>query len=107
MFGPSEGDGEHACWFRHGEGSMLGMDQPIRVAHNGCIPDELSATNLQEHLMLSDFTASATVAVKNLKAVRSFYEGILGFKPIGSTLRGAQAFKVSGATVVIYESHRF
>jgi catechol 2,3-dioxygenase-like lactoylglutathione lyase family enzyme len=54
--------------------------------------------------MLSDFTPSATVAVKNLKAVRSFYEGILGFKPIGSTLRGAQAFKVSGATVVIYES---
>lgn len=54
--------------------------------------------------MLSDFTPSATVAVKNLKAVRSFYEGILGFEPIGSTLRGAQAFKVRGATVVIYES---
>ena len=54
--------------------------------------------------MLSDFTPSATVAVKNLKAARSFYEEILGFKPIGSTLRGAQAFKVRGATVVIYES---
>jgi catechol 2,3-dioxygenase-like lactoylglutathione lyase family enzyme len=54
--------------------------------------------------MLSDFTPSATVAVKNLKAVRSFYEGILGFEPIGSTLRGAQAFKVKGATLVIYES---
>ena len=46
--------------------------------------------------MLSDFTPSATVAVKNLKGARSFYEGILGFKPIGSTLRGAQAFKVGG-----------
>ena len=54
--------------------------------------------------MLSDFTPSATVAVKDLKAARSFYEGILGFEPIGSTLRGAQAFNVKGATVVIYES---
>jgi len=54
--------------------------------------------------MLSDFTPSATVAVKDLKAARSFYEDILGFEPIGSTLRGAQAFKVKGATVVIYES---
>ena len=54
--------------------------------------------------MLSDFTPSATVAVKNLKAARSFYEDILGFEPIGSTLRGAQAFKVKGATIVIYES---
>jgi catechol 2,3-dioxygenase-like lactoylglutathione lyase family enzyme len=54
--------------------------------------------------MLSDFPSSATISVKNLKAVRSFYEGILGFKPIGSTLRGAQAFKVGGGTVVIYES---
>ena len=54
--------------------------------------------------MLSDFTPCATIAVKNLKAVRSFYEGILGFKPIGSTLRGAQTFSVKGGTVVIYES---
>jgi catechol 2,3-dioxygenase-like lactoylglutathione lyase family enzyme len=54
--------------------------------------------------MLSDFTPSATIAVKNMKAVRSFYEGILGLKPIGSTFRGAQAFKVAGGIVVIYES---
>ena len=54
--------------------------------------------------MLSDFTPSATISVKSLKAVRSFYEGTLGFRPIGSTLRGAQAFKVKGATVVTYES---
>ena len=54
--------------------------------------------------MLSDFTPSATISVKNLKAARSFYEGILGFKPIGPTLRGAQAFKVAGGIVVIYES---
>jgi catechol 2,3-dioxygenase-like lactoylglutathione lyase family enzyme len=54
--------------------------------------------------MLSDFTPSATISVKNLKAVRSFYEGILGFRPIGPTLRGAQAFRVGGGTVVIYQS---
>lgn len=54
--------------------------------------------------MLSDFTPSATIAVKNLKAVRSFYEGMLGFRPIGSTMRGAQTFSVKGGTAVIYES---
>jgi hypothetical protein len=54
--------------------------------------------------MLSNFAPSATIAVKNLKAVRPFYEGILGFKPIGLTLRGAQAFEAGGGTVVIYES---
>ena len=54
--------------------------------------------------MLSDFPPSATISVKNLKAARSFYVGILGFRPIGSTLRAAQAFKVGGGTVVIYES---
>jgi len=54
--------------------------------------------------MLSDFTPSATVAVKNLKVARSFYKDILGFEPIGPTSRGAQAFIVKGATVVIYES---
>jgi hypothetical protein len=36
--------------------------------------------------MLSDFTPSVTISVRNLKAVRPFYEGILGFKSIGSTL---------------------
>jgi catechol-2,3-dioxygenase len=58
----------------------------------------------KEHAMLSNFTPSATVAVKSLASVRSFYEGILGFEPIESAMRGAQAFKVQGATVVIYES---
>ena len=54
--------------------------------------------------MLSNFSPCATIAVKNLKAVRSFYEDILGFKPIGATLRGAQSFQAGDATVVIYES---
>ncbi|HEY1929629.1 MAG TPA: VOC family protein [Caulobacteraceae bacterium] len=54
--------------------------------------------------MLSDFPPFATIAVKNLEAVRPFYEGILGFKPIGAAVRGAQSFRVSGAGVVIYES---
>jgi hypothetical protein len=33
--------------------------------------------------MLSDFTPSATIAVKNLKAVRSFYEGSLASSRLG------------------------
>ncbi len=54
--------------------------------------------------MLSDFPPSATIAVKNLEAARPLYEGILGFKPIGAPMRGAQTFAVKGGTVVIYES---
>ena len=43
--------------------------------------------------MLSDFTPSATISVKNLKAARSFYEGILGFKPIGRRCAGLRPSK--------------
>jgi catechol 2,3-dioxygenase-like lactoylglutathione lyase family enzyme len=54
--------------------------------------------------MLSDFAPSATIAVKDLKAARPFYERILGFGPIGTPVRGAQTFRVKDGTVVIYES---
>lgn len=54
--------------------------------------------------MLSDFAPSATIAVKNLEAVRSFYEDVLGFRPVGSPVRGAQTFLVRHGTAVIYES---
>jgi catechol 2,3-dioxygenase-like lactoylglutathione lyase family enzyme len=54
--------------------------------------------------MLSDFPPAATIAVKNLEAVRPFYEDILGLKPIGAPVRGAQTFGVKGGSVVIYES---
>ncbi|HEY1604472.1 MAG TPA: VOC family protein [Allosphingosinicella sp.] len=54
--------------------------------------------------MLSNFAPSATLAVKNLEAVRLFYESILGFRPIGQAVRGAQTFRVKGGTVVVYES---
>ena len=54
--------------------------------------------------MLADFAPSATVAVKDLAKVRPFYEEILGLKPIGADMRGAQAFAVAGGTMVVYES---
>src|SRR6202000_1448641 len=54
--------------------------------------------------MLSDFAPSATIAVKNLEAARPFYERIVGFKPIGTAVRGAQAFRAKAGKVVIYES---
>jgi catechol 2,3-dioxygenase-like lactoylglutathione lyase family enzyme len=54
--------------------------------------------------MLSDFAPYATIAVKNLEAARPFYEGIIGLRPIGSAVRGAQAFRAKAGTVVIYES---
>jgi catechol 2,3-dioxygenase-like lactoylglutathione lyase family enzyme len=49
--------------------------------------------------MLSDFTPSATVAVKNLKAARSFYEDILGFEPKGVPF---EHYELSG---IVLEGH--
>jgi catechol 2,3-dioxygenase-like lactoylglutathione lyase family enzyme len=54
--------------------------------------------------MLAEFAPSATIPVKDLGKARPFYEGVLGFEPIGSDMRGAQAFKVAAGTVVVYES---
>jgi hypothetical protein len=78
---------------------MLDIARPTRGG--SCIPDALTATNLKG---ASNAVRLHTIRHHCRQESQSLYEDILGFEPIGSTLRGAQAFKVKGATVVIYES---
>ena len=54
--------------------------------------------------MLSDHDAEATVAVKDLKVARKFYEGTLGLKVSNSQERGAVEYKSGKATLLVYES---
>jgi catechol 2,3-dioxygenase-like lactoylglutathione lyase family enzyme len=46
----------------------------------------------------------ATVAVKDLRAARTFYEGALGLKPVPSGESTVLGFKSGGATIMVYES---
>lgn len=54
--------------------------------------------------MLADFAAAATIAVRDLEQARPFYQEVIGLKPVGAPMRGAQAFTAAGSTVVVYES---
>ena len=54
--------------------------------------------------MLGDKTAQATVAVKDLKAARPFYETVLGLTPLPSDEPSVQGFRAGEATVLLYES---
>ena len=54
--------------------------------------------------MLGDQDAQATVAVRDLKAARPFYEQVLGLKPLPSDQPGAQAFQAGKSMVLVYES---
>lgn len=54
--------------------------------------------------MLQDKTAMATVAVKDIKAARKFYEGTLGLKVIDGDQPTVLAFRTGGSTLLVYES---
>ncbi len=55
--------------------------------------------------MLADFDAQATVAVKDLTRARTFYEQILGLKPVkGDAQRGVQGYTSGKSSIVVYES---
>ena len=54
--------------------------------------------------MLGDQDAQATVAVRDLKTARPFYEGILGLKPLPSDQPSVQAFQAGKSLVLVYES---
>jgi len=53
--------------------------------------------------MLKDNAAIATIAVKDLKAAKKFYEGTLGLKP-DTGREGAQGYKSGGSLFFVYES---
>lgn len=54
--------------------------------------------------MLDKTDAMATIAVKDLKAAKKFYEGTLGFKPAGNDEPGVVSYKSGNSTVLVYES---
>ena len=54
--------------------------------------------------MLGDKDAIATIAVKDLKAARKFYEGTLGFKPVPSGQPEVANYKSGKSTILVYPS---
>jgi catechol 2,3-dioxygenase-like lactoylglutathione lyase family enzyme len=54
--------------------------------------------------MLGEKNAIATIAVKDLKAAKKFYEDSLGFKPIPSSEREVLNYKSGGSTMLVYQS---
>ena len=53
---------------------------------------------------MGDRDAMATVAVKDLRAARKFYEGTLGLKPAPSGESTVLGFRSGSATIMVYES---
>ncbi len=54
--------------------------------------------------MLGDKDAQATVAVKDLKVARPFYEGTLGLKALPGEEPSVQGFQAGQSVVLVYES---
>ena len=54
--------------------------------------------------MLGDKDVAATIAVKDIKVARKFYEGALGLKPDGSQEPGVLSYKSGNSAVLVYES---
>jgi len=54
--------------------------------------------------MLSDADALATIAVRDLKQARKFYEEKLGFAPAGSDQPGVVSYRSGNSTLLVYES---
>ena len=54
--------------------------------------------------MLGDKDAMATVAVRDLKRAKKFYEDILGLKPAGGDEPAVLAYRSRSGTVLVYES---
>ena len=54
--------------------------------------------------MLGDKDAMATVAVKDLKSAKAFYEGKLGLKPAEVREEGALHYRAGKAVLMVYES---
>lgn len=54
--------------------------------------------------MLGDWDAQATLAVKDLKAARPFYEDVLGLKPLPGDQPSVQGYQAGRSVILIYES---
>ena len=54
--------------------------------------------------MLGDYDAVATIAVRNLKSARKFYEEKLGFKVVHTEGEEAVAYKSGSSQLLVYRS---
>ena len=54
--------------------------------------------------MLEKTDAMSTVAVKDVKLARKFYEGTLGLQPVRSEEMGVVSYKSGNSTVLVYQS---
>ena len=55
--------------------------------------------------MLGDSAAIATIAVKDIKRAKQFYENTLGLNPLDSGQQGVVNYKTGKAKVLVYQSH--
>ena len=54
--------------------------------------------------MLGDYDAMATIAVRDLKAAKKFYEGKLGFKVVHTEGEEAVSYKSGKSQLLVYRS---
>jgi len=54
--------------------------------------------------MLGDWDAQATLAVKDLKVARPFYEDVLGLKPLPGDQPSVQGYQAGRSMILVYES---
>jgi catechol 2,3-dioxygenase-like lactoylglutathione lyase family enzyme len=54
--------------------------------------------------MLNSIDAQPTLAVKSLSRSKSFYEGVLGLRPVGPSLPTVQCYLAGRTVLVVYES---
>jgi catechol 2,3-dioxygenase-like lactoylglutathione lyase family enzyme len=54
--------------------------------------------------MLGESEAIATIAVKDIKSAKKFYEGVLGLKPVPTQEQGVASYKSGPSSVIVYES---
>jgi catechol 2,3-dioxygenase-like lactoylglutathione lyase family enzyme len=55
-------------------------------------------------IVLKNIDANATLAVKNIDAARSFYEGMLGLQPDGEERPGMARYRSGSTPIFLYES---
>jgi catechol 2,3-dioxygenase-like lactoylglutathione lyase family enzyme len=55
-------------------------------------------------MMLANKEATATAAVKDIKAAKRFYEGKLGLEPVQPENHGVITYKTGGGSLLVYQS---
>jgi catechol 2,3-dioxygenase-like lactoylglutathione lyase family enzyme len=67
-------------------------------------PGRRGRPDQRRHRMFQDKPSAATVAVKNMRTARRFYEETLGLRPNGDVGPAARSYQTGGTTLLVYES---